>query len=816
MGTRSWSTRALFALWVSCLAFVGGLPLAPQATAQAAGSGSISGTVTDNSGNPLAGIEVGAQGWNDGWYEGVTDENGDYELTDLSDQNYVISYVDPTGLHAGEYHDSTTDWNAATWLPVTDGAAVSGIDATLEPGGWITGSILDETGNPFDRTSICVVGTTSRCEDGSADGTYAVGGLATGDYYIAVEAWESDGTFRSLWYDGVHGPTGATRVPVVLGQVSGGIDFTFDRTLYGTISGTVLDENGDPFADGSVCAEGPIDECDDLAADGTYTLGLLPGEYRISFSVESGQLRQYYDGTAGGTDEWDEALPVAVVAGASVSGVDTVFDRSRFGTISGTVLQPDGTPFVYAWACVEGGPSWACTNVNADGTYELRFLEPGEYLVYFGAAGEGDPEGIIEYYDGADGPERATPITVVGGQTVTGIDARYDSGEPGEGWISGTTVFASGDPVTSGEVCAWPRGENYPSMCVEMEADGSFVLGPLAPDFYRIGALFDFDDALADPMHDGEIHIPFDGETVTDVEIVFAPAGSVSGLVTGPGGTPVAGVAVGLFGPDDSWLPSYVAETRADGGYWIADVPRQDYRVVFLPADGSGLAMTWHTSPDGSTARVEVRHGAHSVVSQRLVPVGSVGGSVTDPAGNPVAGVEVRLREPGSPWVSATAISGPDGSYSIASVDPGDYQLRFVAPEGSSVSDVWYDGTILRAEAGVVQVVPGSSLTADATMPWSSALSGTVSGPGGTPVGGAVVRAYRATDGIVPSGRTETAADGSYSLPSLPRGEYRLHVTAPAGSGLVAGWVDGATRSTARLIVIDDGYVVADVELTTG
>lgn len=815
MGTHSWSTRALFALWVSCLAFAGGLPLASSASAQVAETGSIGGTVNDDAGNPLAGIAVGAQGGSTGWYEAVTDSNGQYQVTGLPDQEYVVSFEDPSGTYAAEYYDGTTDWNTATWLEVADGAALTGIDATLEPGGRITGSILDEEGAAFARTSICVVGTTSRCAEGATDGTYEVGGLATGDYYVAVETWEADGTLRSLWYDGVHGPTGSTLVPVTLGQVSGGIDFVFDRTLYGTLSGQVLDQDGNPIEDAYVCAEGPIAECDDLAADGTYQLGLLPGDYRVTFRGRIGDLHHIYDGTPGGADEYEEALLVTVTAGAANTGIDAVFDLSIYGSITGTILD-DGSPYYMAWACVEGGPTWRCVDADPDGSYALDFLEAGEYLVYFGAARADQPEEIIEYYDGVGGPEDATPITVLPGQTVAGINARYDSGEPGEGWISGTTVFASGDPVTSGEVCAWPRGETYPSLCVEMDDDGSFVLGPLAPDVYRVGALFDFDDALADPMHEGEIHIPFDGETVTDVEIVFAPAGSVSGLVTGPGGAPVAGVAVGLFGPDDSWLPSYVAETRADGGYWIADVPRQDYRVVFLPADGSGLATTWHSSPDGSAARVEVRHGAHSVVSQRLVPVGSVSGSVTDPSGNPVAGVEVRLREPGSPWVSATAISGPDGSYSIAPVDPGAYQLRFVAPEGSSVSDIWYGDTLLRAEADVVQVVPGSSLTADATMPWSSALSGTVSGPGGTPVRGAVVRAYRTTDGIVPSGRIETAVDGSYSLPSVPRGEYRLHVTAPDGSGLVAGWVDGATRSTARLIVIDDEHVVADVELTAG
>lgn len=815
MGTRSWSTRALFALWISCLAFVGGLPLAGSVSAQTAATGSISGTVTDDAGDPLAGIAVGVQGRNSGWYEAATDTNGHYELAGLPNQQYVVSFEDPSGTYAAEYHDDTTDWNAATWLDVVDGAALTGVDATLKPGGRITGSILDEQGDPFARTSICVVGTTNRCEQGAADGTYTVGGLASGDYYVAVEAWETDGTFRSLWYDGVHGPLGSTLVPVTLGQVSGGVDFTFDRTLYGTLSGRVLDQAGDPLENAYVCADGPIDECDDLAADGTYSLGLLPGEYRVTFRVRTGDLYHIYDGTPDGADEYEAALLVPVAAGAATTGIDAVFDVSLYGSITGTILD-DGSPYHIAWACVEGGPTWRCVDADPDGSYELDFLEAGEYLVYFGAARIDQPEEIIEYYDGVGGPEDATPITVLPGQTVTGIDARYESGEPGEGWISGTTVFASGEPVASGEVCAWPRGENDPSLCVEMEDDGTFVLGPLAPDFYRVGALFDFDDALADPMYDGEVHIPFDGGTVTDVEIVFTPAGSLSGLVTGPGGDPVAGAGVALFGPDDVWLPSYVIETGTNGGYWFDEVVRDDYRMAFVPPAGSGLATMWHTESDGSTATVEVRHGTHSVVSRSLASTGSVSGSLTDPDGNLVAGAEVRLREVGSPWVASTTTSAADGSYSFGDVQPGDYQVLFVAPSGSSLGDVWYDGVDTRSEAGVVHVLSGEPVIADATMPWSRALSGTVTSPGAAPVEGAVVRAYRDSDGILPSGRTETRPDGSYSLPDIPRGEYRIHVSPPSTSGLLAGWLDGGSRSAARLIVVDDGNVVADVELAEG
>lgn len=77
---------------------------------------------------------------------------------------------------------------------------------------------------------------------------------------------------------------------------------------------------------------------------------------------------------------------------------------------------------------------------------------------------------------------------------------------------------------------------------------------------------------------------------------------SVRGRVTDASGNPVAGVFVGLYSPADTYLPSYSAATGADGTYAVSGVANRQYRVLFQPPSGSGLAVQWY---DGVARRYQ-------------------------------------------------------------------------------------------------------------------------------------------------------------------------------------------------------------------
>jgi hypothetical protein len=104
---------------------------------------------------------------------------------------------------------------------------------------------------------------------------------------------------------------------------------------------------------------------------------------------------------------WDSAEPAAV----------EVVDLSKGEGVSGVVPE---IAVVLAYPLVDGqpNPSARYTAITApDGTYTLRGLAPGDYVVMSFA-----PGCIGVYYDATYAPELSTPVHVDGQQPATGID----------------------------------------------------------------------------------------------------------------------------------------------------------------------------------------------------------------------------------------------------------------------------------------------------------------------------------------------------------------------------------------------------------
>lgn len=781
------------------MAFVGTLPAADTVAAQSTPTGSISGTVTDAYGNPLPGIWVHASGYDSGG-ETQTDASGRYEIHELADGDYVVWFNPVDSSYISQNYDGAYDWSDATPVPVVDGQAVSGIDATMEVGGTLTGTVADDDGSSLVGATVCSAGPSYICASTDAEGNYTLTGLAPGDYRVWFETYEFEWRFQ--YYDGVTSWDEATVVPVDLGEQISGIDAVFAPPVVwpGSISGTVTDAAGSPLAGVFVAASG-YEWHGEARTDesGGYVIpGLADGDYVVEFwsEDENHGSPQYYPGGY----EWSDATPVSVSDGQAVTGIDMMMQVGS--PLSGTVVNYADEPLMGVHVCAESA-SYRCASTAFDGTYTIAGLAPGDYRVSFEYYNNGWQ---YQYYDGVDAWEDATLIPVGTGDQVIGIDAVLDVVASDDNTISGTVTDQLGNPLLTAQVCAVGARS---SICVDPAEDGTFLLYA-EPGENLFGAQGNMDGA---PFLSA-LETLYVGAGQITRDIVVTLEGSIDGVVTDMAGAPAGGARVAVFAPGDSWLPSFFTETATDGSYRLDHLPRQSYRVAFVPPAGSGLATAWH-STEGSVAQVPVTHQGVTTVDHELVSLGAASGVVTDPDGDPVAAAQVSLRAPGSPWVTAATTTGPDGSYSFTGVQPGSYQVRFGAPDGSLLADVWFDDSDHRAQAGVVEVDAGGTTVVDATLRFQRLVTGTVTGPGGVGVEGVVVRAYRPTDGLIPSGRTETAADGSYSLLNLPRGEYRIKVSPPSGSGLSDAWIGGPNRSTARAVVVDDaGQVVVDSELT--
>lgn len=191
---RLWSFLAFFSL-VGAL-----LVLANPTVAQAVGYGSISGTVTDQSGTPVKDAWVYTTA--SGEWEGstVTDSSGSFRFNDLEPGSYWVWGEAPDG----------SDFEAATKVVVVAGQTteltfvLGGNDSGEEPSdsGVITGVARDEKGQPIAHSSVFAETASNRAGHVYTDdeGRFSFSGLAEGDYAICIfpsdwgSGWDGDWT----------------------------------------------------------------------------------------------------------------------------------------------------------------------------------------------------------------------------------------------------------------------------------------------------------------------------------------------------------------------------------------------------------------------------------------------------------------------------------------------------------------------------------------------------------------------------------------------------------------------------------------------
>jgi hypothetical protein len=178
---------------------------------------SISGTVRDQSGDPVEGICVSLENLDPdtggGWTGGCTDASGEYRAGDITPPgDYRVLFHDPQGRFAAEYYDDTTDPASATVLTVARGAQVAGVDAVLAPGAALTGRVIDaRTHQPIE--GVCMEAFAGRSggripfqqqECSQADGHWRLWALPAGAttvhffYFDAqVEIWAYNSTTQA-------------------------------------------------------------------------------------------------------------------------------------------------------------------------------------------------------------------------------------------------------------------------------------------------------------------------------------------------------------------------------------------------------------------------------------------------------------------------------------------------------------------------------------------------------------------------------------------------------------------------------------------
>ncbi len=717
------------------------------------------------------------------------------------------------------------------------GATVTGINATLQITGTISGTVKDSTSAPI--SGVCVdaysAGTYVDGTSTLSDGTYSIPGLTPGTYTVDFTAdCGTTTSYLEQWYNGASTASSAT--PVVL--ASGGTAAAINATMStgGSISGTVKDSTSAPISGISADAYDGYSYVGSAVtqSNGTYTItGLAAGSYTVEFygcGTTGSYVLQWYQGAAGQST----ATSVAVANNQAVTGINATMQGA--GTISGTVTNQPATGSIVS--VYQGGTYVTEVEPLAAGTYSITGLMPGSYTVEFSASGS-----VTQWYNGVSTEAAATPLTVGAGQTVSGINATLQN----DGQISGTVTDVSSDPVNGACVYVYQAGTFVTSTTSGVGGTYDATVPPgaytvefasgcgngtnLASQWYN-GAQ---SEASATPV------TVTAGQTSTGINGQLLPFGSITGTARSVSGTPLPDICV-LAQPVSSGTPGYYdTTTAADGTYSLTDVPAGSYYVEFewcgYTTQGY-LTQYYGDSPtaQASTPVVVTPGAATPSINASMLTGGSVSGTVTTGT-TPLPDVCVYVFN-GSTLVTS-AYTGDDGTYTTyEQLAPGQYQVEFdptcsAYGTGGAQSLVpqWYGGSATQSASTPITVTNGQTTTSVnaqlAVQAGDGVIAGTVTNALGTGSSGVCVDAYPLGQGppAKPVATGVTGSNGAYALTdttngttsaALPAGSYQVAFDPTCGgsfaNGFLEQWYNGATsESGATTVVVASASTVGNI-----
>lgn len=464
--------------------------LTTQVDAAMTPGGTVTGTLRSESGVKLSNVCAAAilaadlQGEGPGsldFFGQITRSTaGQYSLRNLAAGRYQFAFGTCGGPNfADQYFQGQTDFTEADQVTLSAGQTVTGIDATLQPAGVISGIVRgpSDPGNPFDLVCVFVANARTGVESIEQPVTnvgagYAVGGLATGSYSV---------TFEPCSGQNLIGTSARRPVHVTARHITTSVNATL--RVGGMLKGRVVNAaSGQPLPAVCVDASGAGPQAFGFGESdrhGDYVVsGLTSGRYRLTFfSCGSTHLLPLTTGA------------VIAVAGRTLTGPTARMRTFVPGSISGRVTSAaGGTPGV----CIDvlpvrggnPGEQEAFDAAGARGYYEVGGLVPGRYQVSFGNPFcETDPGNLIpQWYNARPSQASATVITVKADEVTRPVSA---SMRP-DGGIAGTVTGPGGKPLAGICVRAISQGRRAGRFLAITTSSGGYQLGSLQPGRYLV------------------------------------------------------------------------------------------------------------------------------------------------------------------------------------------------------------------------------------------------------------------------------------------------------------------------------------------
>jgi len=323
-----------------------------------------------------------------------------------------------------------------------------------------------------------------------AAGNFAMKGLHAGQYQVRYSDVEGYST-NQQWED-------RQQVVTALGQTISGIDFELTQGI--TLSGIIVDEEGNPIPSMAVSGQSPNSNTYDskrVDENGRFKLAGFKPHTNVN-------LRPYGSGYAGTTK-------LIKIEETSVENIELVMGTEA--TISGKVFDTNGSPVV--------GQTFYAKARQANSRYE-QSRSAAEGAVKFDQLAEGtyDIKHQATEYSYSNSDPILETISISKGQQLEGVRLILEKSALGDMFsISGRIIDDAGAPVPSVSMYSWGAGGR--NVRASSDRDGRFTLADLPEGDYQV-------------QFDSNKHMPKSERMTagtTDSEIVMTRVGKISGKI---------------------------------------------------------------------------------------------------------------------------------------------------------------------------------------------------------------------------------------------------------------------------------------------
>jgi carboxypeptidase family protein len=527
---------------------------------------------------------------------------------------------------------------------------------------------------------------------------------ARGDYILNLQP----GHYRVLAYD----PNGAFATefggnadsfdssPIVnLATSLTGVNFGMEKA--GTVSGTVR-SSGSPLSSITIAAynvgTGTRRGFVQTAPDGSYSVELAPGQYKIAAYDDTGRYSVAFFPNA---LTFDSAGAVSL---ASSQQVTADFDLPYAGHLSGTVIDAT-TNVVLAGATVlaytANGAVIASTLSDAAGNFAVP-VPPGSYKLVAADASHVYASGFV---DDANSFVNERTVTVSASQLVSAIRIPMHR----SGAVSGRVKDAAGTALTGMTIAAY-NNDGSQRASTATATNGAYTLF-LPPGDFRIAAYdparvfvtqFYPQRAFFSSATSLTVNV---AQTTPSIDFTLGRGARFNGtIVDAATNTPVDGISVGAY--DDNGNLMNLDVTDGGGDYTLV-VPSGRFKLAAFDNGLRYVTGYGGGSPNYDNAVDFQADGTATVrVDFSLTRGVHITGTVLDAAAAfvPVSSVEVGVLDAEGNRVATTTTH--DGRFDLVLV-PGSYRLLAVDPLGRYYASFYNGAWTLQTASAVIVGVNG-------------------------------------------------------------------------------------------------------------